>query len=230
MEAMRFVSAIFLIAALLFTACEDESTSGELPPADDVLMDSAAAVSELSSFHFELTQEDGIIPLPQNLDLESAEGDVALPDRLMAELRAEAQGLNVTVEAIAIGGDTWITNPFTRRWQRLDGVDLREFADIGALLPSLIPAIQDPQLRRETTLDGITTYEIEGSVDTAQLQEALPFSLPNREVTAELWIGVEDSLPRRVRIIGQLISGEPEGVVRQVDLSRFDEPVEINPP
>lgn len=227
---MRSVSAIFLIAALLSTACEDESTSGELPPANDVLMDSAAAVSELSSFHFELTQEDGIIPLPQNLDLESAEGDVALPDRLMAELRAEAQGLNVTVEAIAIGGDTWITNPFTRRWQQLDGVDLREFADIGALLPSLIPAIQDPQLRQESTLGGTTTYEIEGSVDTAQLQGALPFSLPNREVTVEVWIGVEDSLPRRVRIIGQLISGEPEGVVRQVDLSRFDEPVEINPP
>lgn len=207
----------------------EPTPSPEGPDAARLLADAALAVAGLQSFRFELTQENATIPLPPNFDLESAKGDVVLPDRVKAELETEVEDINVSVDAIAIGDETWITNPFTRRWQRLN-VDLRDFADLGALLPALLPAIRDARVTDETVINGVTTYQIEGVASSTDLQDALAFSLPDREVRIELWLGVEDSLPRRVRVIGQLIAGESGSAVRQVDLRRFNEPVTIDPP
>ncbi len=224
----------FLLSALLL-ACGGDDDAGNAPAATvgpdaaQLLSDAALAVAGLQGFHFVLTQEDATIPLPSNLELESAEGDVVLPDRLAAELEAEIQGTNVSVDAIAIAGETWITNPFTCRWQKLNA-DLRSYADLGALLPALLPAIRNAHVVSEADLNDVRTHVIAGDASSADLQDALPFSLPNREVRIEVWIGVEDSLPRRVRVIGPLISGESGDAVRQIDLTRLNQPVRINPP
>jgi hypothetical protein len=226
----------YLLAVLLI-ACSGSDDDGETPEADptegltaeQVLAGAVAAADNLETFHFRLTQEDAIIPIPPNLDLVSAEGDLVLPDRLEAKLESEVQGINVSVDAIAVGSDTWITNPFTRQWQQLD-VDLRDYADLGALLPALLPAIRDARLAGTTSIDGTEAYAIEGIANSSDLQGALPFSLPDREVDIEIWLGVEDLLPRRVRVIGELISGEGEAAVREIELSQINQPVEINPP
>lgn len=222
-----------LLTALL-VACggddePDPPPATEEPDAAQLIADASLAVANLRSFHFVLTQENAIIPLPPNFDLESAEGDVVLPDRLAAELETEVQNINVGVDAIAIGSQTWITNPFTRRWQEQD-VDLRDYADLGALLPALLPAIRNPQISGESSLDGVRTRQVTGEANSGDLQDALPFSLPNQDVRVEVWLGEEDSLPRRVRVIGPLISGEGEDAVRQIDLTRLNQPIEINPP
>jgi hypothetical protein len=233
MQRALLLLAVFPLALAL--ACSggngDEPSTTPTPGIDaaQLLSDAALAVANLGSFRFELSQEDATIPLPPNFDLESAEGDVVLPDRLEAELKTEVQDINVSVDAIAIGADTWITNPFTRRWQKLDA-DLRDYADLGALLPALLPAIRDAAITGEETLDGVATRRIEGMANSSDLQDALPFSLPDRQVRIELWLGIDDMLPRRVRVIGELISGESADAVRQVDLSRLNQPVQINPP
>ncbi len=195
----------------------------------ELLTAAATAFAGLQGFHFVLTQESATIPLPPNFALESAEGNIVLPDRFEAELETEVQGVNVSVDAIAIGSDTWLTNPFTRQWQKLD-VDLRDFADLAALLPTLLPAIQNPEIAGESTIDGVRSHRVVGRADSSELQDALPFSLPGLEVEIEVWIGVDDSLPRRLRVIGQLIAGESGDAVRQIDLTRFNRPVRINPP
>jgi hypothetical protein len=232
---MRISALPYVLTALLI-ACsggdEDDDPTPTIPSGPDaaqLLMDAQLAVANLQSFHFTLTQEDAAIPIPPNFDLESAEGDVVLPDRLKAELETDVQGINVSVDAIAIGSDTWITNPFTRRWQKQDA-NLYDYADLGALLPALLPAIEDPRLEDETSLDGVDVQLVTGEVSSADLQDALPFSLPNRRVRIELWLGVDDSLPRRVRVVGQLISGESDTAVRQIDLTRLNRRIEINPP
>jgi LppX_LprAFG lipoprotein len=223
--------------ALLLIACGGDDDADETPEptptetitAASILEDAVAASANLETFHFKLTQENATIPIPPNLDLESAEGDLVLPDRLKAELESDVQGINVSVDAIAIGSDTWITNPFTRQYQHLD-IDLRDFADLGGLLPVLLPAIEDPTLEGTTTIDGDEAYKIVGTASSSDLQEGLPFALPDREVRIELWLGVDDLLPRRVRVIGELIAGEGESAVREISLSKINQPVEINPP
>jgi hypothetical protein len=198
--------------------------------ADEVLQRAAETAQGVESFHFVLTHENGTTPLPLELDLVSAEGDIAVPDRMQAEVEADALGLNVNVQVIGIEDRTWVTNPFTRAWQELPGTNIRDFADPAALVSGILPAIEGASLSDGGTVDGVETHLVTGQIDSAALQDALGIAEPGRDVRVEAWIGVDDMLPRQVRLIGPLSEAESADVVRQVELSRFDEPVEIIPP
>jgi hypothetical protein len=50
------------------------------------------------------------------------------------------------------------------------------------------------------------------------------------EVPVLLWIGEEDSLLHRIEVSGPVAEGEPDDVLRVVEISRFDEPVTIEAP
>ena len=198
--------------------------------AEEVLEQSAERIGDVESFHFVLTHENGTTPLPLNLALESAEGDIVVPDRMQAEADAEALGIDVTVEVIGIEGRTWVTNPFTRQWQELADTNIRDFADPAALVSGILPAIQNPELEDGGSMDGVETHRINGTVDSASIQDALGIAEPGHEARVEAWIGKDDQLPRRVRLLGPLSDADNSEVVRQVDISRYDEPVEIMPP
>jgi lipoprotein LprG len=205
------------------------TVTGELT-ADAVLQQASLAAGEVTSFHFVLSHENGSTPLPLNLELEAAEGDVIVPASLAAEVDAEAVGINVTVRIIGIDGRTWITNPFTRDWQELPNTNIRDFADPAALVSGLLPSITEAELREGERIDGVETHLITGSITTEALREALGLAEPGRTVKVEAWVGVDDKLPRRIRLTGPLTDAEAPNVVRQVEISRYDEPVEIMPP
>lgn len=198
--------------------------------AEALLQQAAQRAGELTSFHFELTHENGSTPLPLNLELTSAEGDVVVPGRLRAEVDAEASGFDVSVDVVGIDDQTWVTNPFTRDWQELPGTNIRDFADPAALVSGLLPSVENPTLGEPESIGGVDTHMITGEIDSGLLQTALGFAEPGRSVTVETWLGQDDLLPRRVRLVGPLSDSESGDVVRQVDLSRFNEPVEIMPP
>jgi hypothetical protein len=168
--------------------------------------------------------------MPLNLQLVSAEGDVIVPDRLKAEIDARAASVSVGLDVVAIDNQTWVTNPFTRRWQTLPGATLQDVADPAALISSLLESMQNPEQVGQAELDNVPVVRITGTVDSAVLSAALPIAQPGFSVNTEVWIGVTDSLPRRARIHGPLAGGEPENIVRQVDLTSFNQRLEIVPP
>jgi LppX_LprAFG lipoprotein len=218
--------------ATLVVACgsDNNATPTDQDPVE-LLGKAATATEALTSFHFKLTHQNGSTPLPLNLSLETAEGDVVIPGRLRADIDAKAAGaISVSVKVIAIDDETWITNPFTRDWQQLPGAGLRDFADPEALVRALVAAVEDPQVDGGSEIDGVQTVKLVGSVDAGLLQDALGIARAGNVVKVEAWIGSEDSLPRRIRIQGRLSTAEAENVSRQIDLSQFNQPVEINPP
>ena len=199
------------------------------PTAEEVLNRAAEALTEVESFHFVLTHENGSTPLPLNLQLTTAEGDVEVPASLRAEVEAEVLGVNVGVDVISIDDKTWITNPFTRRWEELDA-NIRDFADPVILVSDLIPSITPTSLTDGGRVDGVETHLVRGTLDSGALSDALGIAEPGRDVDVEAWIGVDDDLPRRIRLIGPLSDADDEDVIREVEVSRIDEPVEIMPP
>ncbi len=88
----------------------------------------------------------------------------------------------------------------------------------------------DATLSDGGTVDGVKTNKVTGTIDSGALKDALGIAEAGHQVKVEAWIGVDDMLPRRVRLTGPLSSDEEPDVVRQVELSRYDEPVEIMPP
>src|SRR5262249_11501452 len=67
-----------------------------------------------------------------------------------------------------------------------------------------------------------------------RLADAPLLSVPqppgNGQVGVELWIGKDDALLHRIDLVGPLTTYEPKSIVRSIRLSRFDEPVTIEPP
>jgi hypothetical protein len=198
--------------------------------ADDVLAKAVDAVAGITSFHFKLTHENGSTPLPLTLQLESAEGDVIVPGSMKADVDAKAAGINVSVQVIGIDDETWITNPFTRNWQNLPGTNIRDFADPAALVAGLLPSIKADGLTNGGTVDGVRTQLVTGTIDSGALSDALGIAQPGRSVSVDAWIGIDDYLPRRVRLTGPLSDDDDQDVVREVEISRYDQPVEIMPP
>jgi hypothetical protein len=212
------------------SASTSGSTTGGASPADDLLERATDAVAEITSFHFKLTHENGSTPLPLSLQLIAAEGDVIVPGSMKADVDAKAAGINVSVDVIGIDDETWITNPFTRTWQKLSGTNIRDFADPAALVESLLPSLEAESITEGGTVDGVATQLVVGTIDSGALSDALGIAQPGRTVTVEAWIGTDDHLPRKVRLAGALSDDDDEDVVRQVEISRYDVPVEIMPP
>ena len=151
----RLVIGLSLVAALVLAGCggsgnNKSSSSGPAasptPTGQQVIQQSAAAVQALQSFHFVFSHQNGTTPLPLGMGLDSAEGDVGVPDKLSADVKAKAGGINVSVKVIGIGDKTWVTNPFSRAWQQLPGASIHDFADPATLVTSLLPKIQNPQI------------------------------------------------------------------------------------
>ena len=234
------VIGVGLVAFVALGDDDDDSTTGAATPvntgagggsdAEQLLQDASDAAADVTSFHFVLTHENGTTPLPLNLELESAEGDILVPASMQAEVDAEALGINVTVDVIGIDDRTWVTNPFTRNWEELPDTNIRDFADPGSLVESVLPSIKDAQLSDGQEIDGVDTQLVTGNIDSGALQSSLGIAEPGHTVTVEVWIGMDDDLPRRVRLTGPLSDEESDNVVREVDLSRYNQPVEIMPP
>jgi hypothetical protein len=97
-----------LLGALALAACgggggqKAAATTGPLPTASEILSRVVDRVATVKSFHFRLEHENGLSPIPLDLKLRTAEGDVEVPGRIQAKLDAEAGGALLRVEVIGI--------------------------------------------------------------------------------------------------------------------------------
>jgi len=224
---------VTVFLALLAAAC---GGGGGLTAAPDispseVLTRATAALTEAKSFHFRLEHENGSTEIPLNLLLTSAEGDVVVPDRLSADIEARSGRTSVRVKVIGIGNTTWITNPFTRQWQRLPGnVSIRDVADPSNIVSSVVTALKSTEIAGRESVDGAAAFKVTGKVDSSALVAAFGGADEGLTLDVEVWVGAADFLPRKVRLKGAVTRDEAADIVRIVTLSKFNQTIEIKPP
>jgi hypothetical protein len=80
------------------------------------------------------------------------------------------------------------------------------------------------------TLDGTRVYHLSGAVPAAAIVDMIGGQAVVELVGGELWVGADDFLVRQVRLQGAIAPAEKASVVRVLKLSRFNEPVTIEPP
>jgi lipoprotein LprG len=229
----RFILLIAPLLAFALAACgggSESKPSSTAPGASDLLNKSGAATKAARSFHFNFTQENGTMPMPLNFRLVSAEGEYAAPDRIRAGVKAKAASANVAVDVIGVGERTWITNPFTRKWQALPDTTVADIADPTAIVAALLSGLKDPKVVGEQQVDGVKTYRVSGTIDSTALRSAFSTVEAGYTNNVDLWLGADDMLPRRARIAGQLFKDDPANVARQVDLTKFGMAVDIKAP
>jgi hypothetical protein len=225
------VGALALAAACGGGGEKAAPTPVKLPSADEILPKVVERIATLKSFHFRLEHENGLSPMPLDLKLKTAEGDIQVPDRMDAKLEAEAGGALLRVEVIGIGEQGWMTNPFSHQWQPLpEGTTISAIFDPAAGIQAVASSLQDVRVTGMEQVGGANTYLLEGHVDSGVLKAAAPIAEPGLTVNVKIWVGVDDYTIRQVRLEGPFAPGEPENIVRILSLSKFDEPVSIEPP
>ncbi len=226
------------LACLLLAACDGGGGTTNTESLDvDALLDRAVTrFMELTSFHFYHDFDGETAPIVQfDLDMERVEGDVVVPDQLRASVLAKVGqlgGINVNVTVVAIADEAWITNPFdTSQWLPMEGGNpIGDIFDPVEGIATVIRSVVDPRVTGEEQIEGIATWRIEGLLDSGDLDAFALSAIAGYEVRGMIWIGQEDDLIHRMRLEGRLQPDEPEGIVRRVDLSEFDQPITIEPP
>jgi hypothetical protein len=229
------IAAPFGAFLLAFAACGGggggSPTGGPLPPAASVLPAAVQTFDSLQTFHFSLTHENGTSPIPNGLQLISADGDVVVPDRMHATIEAKVGNQTVKVEIIGVGDQGWMTNPFNRQWQPLpSGTTIKDIFDPTQGVKAIIGSLQNAQVVGQEKVGSAQTWHVKGSIQSDVLTTAVPISRPGLTVGIEAWIDVDDSLIRQVYLEGPIAPGEADNIVRKLALSDFGEQITITPP
>lgn len=243
----RLAAMVVAVFALLPAACggddKNESatnataqaTARATPEPATLAQQAAERTEALNSFHFVLEHEKGYTPIQLGLQMTKAEGDYAKPEKLQADLEARSTQFGntvVKVKVVSVGEQAKISNPFSpSQFIPLPGAQsLADIFDPGAGTTAALRAVKNPRITGEETVDGVKVWRLEGDVEATALEAFASLAEPGYTVKGVAWIGQETPNVHRIRMEGQLGPTDPEGVIRVVRLSKFNDPVSINLP
>ncbi len=220
------VGAVALAALLLLVACGGSSA----PDARQVLAASQAAMQKVHSYHFNLQVEHA--GSSATLVIQSADGDLVVPDRLQANAGALVLGSLVQVKIIVVGGQQYITDPVTGRWQTINGLpDPRVLSDSRTGISALLGQIRNPSTPSESSVGGVACWQISGKLDASYLRGLLgDQTRAGSQLDAVVWIGKSDHLLYQLRLTGVAADGDTNQTVRTLKLSKFNEAITISAP
>jgi hypothetical protein len=227
---LRVVVVMVVLFLTLIPGCSSDDT--EMVDPTQTLADSAEAMKGLQSFHFvyEVTKPDDA-PRPEGLEIVRIVGDVVADGNMQATIDLTQSGVPLQIEFVAAGDTHYVQNPTNQEWQSMPAA----FSPVGKLNLStgaiqILERIQDPAYVGTEDIGGTRTHHIQGEVAAAEVATIAGSTTTDEPFTGDVWIGVDDGLVRRIVVLGAATSSEPEGTLRTIDLSAFDEPLEIVPP
>ena len=229
----RWFAPVLITLAVGITACGGgDPVPVPALPVQNVLDQSSERMAALTSFRFDLRNEDGTTPLGgTGLELRSATGVMVRPDRLDTQVLARFSGFLVQVHVISIGDVTYMTNPLGRNWQVFDGgLSPLAFFDPANGVSLILNSIVEPFILEQTNVDGTPSYRIRGRLPAESVQFIAGGFVEGSMLDAELFIGIDDLLLRRVYLDGRIIAEEPEGINRTLSFSDFNGSFTIVPP
>ena len=208
--------------------------------AQEVLEAAFAATQAVDALHF---RTDAQIPLTvsgQSLDVPvSFAGDFKSPDSFQGTISVTIIFLTVESQIIHLGDATYLTDPRNGEWKVFEG-EAPFFVGPGAIIAAAFTRFENAVMVGVETLEGVQTYLLQGTISADAFGEVVG------EFQVGLWIGVEDSLLRQVKVEGEADLGEEveqffdslSGLSVGADgtfsltlkLSDFGAPVSIEPP
>jgi len=215
--------------------------------AASLLQRAATAMEAVQSFHFKMSTPEGRSLIVDEIELEGFEGDVQRPDRFRVEFAAKAAFISLTVKVIGIATQLWVTDPMAREetWIQVGTGDagdipLPDILNPDRLLQAAVSVIQEPKIAGEEEIDGVKTTRINGIFDPRQVNQQVsdlagtPVSelssiTGDQPIPVSIWLD-ESARLRRVEFDGPLTAADEGDVLRRFDITKIDEPVDVQPP
>ena len=80
------------------------------------------------------------------------------------------------------------------------------------------------------SIGGTPTFMLTGEITSDDLRGLVPGATPGLPLNLKAWVRQSDGMPVRVVLEGSIIDTDADGMVRQLDLRDFNNPVDIGPP
>jgi hypothetical protein len=234
---MRRHLLLLVVALTLAVSACSKPRVAELP-AEEIVANAAARMSELPGFRFAIDRSGGPAYLDpdQTISLRRAEGYFAAPDRAQATVRIITPGLVTEVNVISIEETQWQTNVMSTGWQKLPpnwGFNPAVLFDAEIGIQSILATdLNDMQvLEPERLEDGPDTplYAISGVLDGDRIYEMSYGLIGPEQLDVRLWV-----MPGTFELVRAVLteanSGDDEPSVWQVDFSEFGRVADITPP
>jgi len=222
---------LLLLVALLVLAAGCGASPAPTPSAAEIAGEAALKMEAVNSFHFVITVtgKAAFLDPNQTMALQRAEGDLVRPDRARAIAKVATLGMASEIGIITIGETQYATNPVTQKWQKVPA-EARWELDLGALFDAEegIPAV----------LLGTSWSYGAQDAKAAVVQARMPYEqlralgfgvITSGEVDVEFRIGRDDNYVQRIQIV-EPASDPAEPTTWVIELSAFDQPVDIQPP
>ena len=192
-----------------------------------LLRESGAIMEALRSFHFRLDHRRGGTPLLPGLLIQEAEGDVISPDQISTDFSGSFGGFAVKSSLITIGDKSYMTNPLSGQWEDVP----TDVSPLGFFNPRQGIASMMSQVESPTLLPGgRDTIRVQGRMPAEALAPLLGATVKGTTVAVELAIDANELYLLEAVFDGRVTPTEIDGVIRVIRLSRFNEPITIEPP
>ena len=236
LQSRAAAALLAIAAALLAVSCESEPTPTPTPTitAEDVRDSAANALHGLSSVHFRVTHEEGGTDIGFSSTLTEAEGDGLFPDKasfLATATSALFGNAAIELDIVQDGETTHLRDRISMAWQTLPpGTLAINFTNINGSIADALASLGELGLTDGGSIDGVPVHKLTGVADSASMRGLVPGAPEGETLHLEAWVGRDDHLVRKVRLTGVLLKDDPPDITRVLELSRFDEPVSIEPP
>jgi hypothetical protein len=199
---MRTRLLLLLLVGLV--ACAP--TLPDLPP-NEIITRAGQAMLNVRSMHFKIDISGAPVYLNRTtgLQLRSAEGDFARPDRMGVHLKVIVAVAAAELDMIAIGDEQYLTSVLTGKWEVLPpefGFNPAVMFDPKVGLEQVLKGgIDDAQLVGVEAIDGVDTYHVTGSLDGARVQGMSGGLIGTGRVKVEVWAEGGTFLPRQATVV-----------------------------
>ncbi|MGF1661627.1 MAG: LppX_LprAFG lipoprotein [Kineosporiaceae bacterium] len=221
-------AVLLLLGGLAVAGCSGSDDSAD--PAG-LLERSREVLAATDSVHFVLTSSD----VPDGATaLRGGEGDAARPDRFAGDLEVSLAGVAATVAVVSIDGTLYAQLPLTTGFTETDPATIG-IADPGDLLAAdggidgLLAAAQEPTDAGEARVDGTVVRQVEVTIPAAAVAEALTAADGAGEFAAVIGVDPATGQLRRAELTGPFLAPDTDSTY-VIELSDYDEPVEITAP
>ena len=194
---------LFVVACgMLGIACGgDGEPEGDPLPADvtSILEASSAAMGDVTSVRFDVARSGAAVYIDQfeSLALDKIKGRFSAPGKADAVLTVTVDGsLHTELGAVALGGDVWLSNPVTGKFEVLDtgyDIDPATFFDPQRGWGPLMAKLTDVALVGVEGRGG-KRYHVRGVAPADQMEIVTAGLVRDQDVTIDFWLKRDTAL------------------------------------
>jgi hypothetical protein len=233
----KALAALIAIVSAMFVIAEP-SAGKQSADAAALLAQAAIVTSQQPSFEIVVKNEEGDTKIVRGVNFHEVEGDIQMPDRLDADVRAKAVVKTLTIEVRLVGSEIWWTDPVIGRFSGFEQRDV-DPALIALLAPQSV-ILLIPQLVEQPVLDGPQEIDerlltrVSGTVDFDRVVLLTGVSVGalaegQGSLPVQIWIDDQGRIVR-LRIEGKALDRDGDDVIRIITFSDFGKEVDIQRP